>query len=196
MPKEDPAQPEFWERRFREGVTPWDAGGVPPRLQDFLAAEPAAQRVLIPGCGSGYEIRAFIDAGWSVLAVDYAEAAVERARALLGPHAGCVRRADFFSFDPGSPFDLVYERAFLCALPRSLWDSYAPRVAEMLAPAGRLAGFFFFDEADRGPPFGLKPGEIQRLLDGRFHREADEAVRQSVPVFAGKERWQVWRRAR
>jgi thiopurine S-methyltransferase len=103
-------------------------------------------------------VRAFAEAGHDVIAVDFAPAAVERARQTLGPFAHLVHLADFFEFDPGAPFDLVYERAFLCALPRRIWPRYAPRVAELLQPSGRLAGFFYFDDGERGPPFGLKSG--------------------------------------
>ena len=113
---------------------------------------------------------------------------------LLGERAHVLREADFFAADLGAPFDLVYERAFLCALPRALWTAWAARVASVLRPGGRLAGFFFFDESERGPPFGLKPDELDDLLGGMFERVADAAVADSIPVFAGRERWQVWRR--
>jgi SAM-dependent methyltransferase len=194
MAREDAARPEFWEKRFREDFTPWDAGGVPAALRTFLKTEPRGQRVLIPGCGSGYEVRAFAEAGFEVFAIDFAPAAVERARGILGPLAGLVRSGDFFDFEPGAPFDLVYERAFLCALPRRIWPRYAPRVAELLRPGGRLAGCFFFDGGERGPPFGLKENELDTLLRGSFELAADAAVDDSIPVFAGKERWQVWKR--
>jgi SAM-dependent methyltransferase len=192
MPKEDAGRPEFWEKRFREEFTPWDAGGVPAALEAFLKTEPLGQRVLIPGCGSGYEVRAFAEAGHDVVAIDFAPAAAERARQILGPLAHLVRLADFFEFDFETPFDLVYERAFLCALPRRLWPRYAPRVSQLLGPDGKLAGFFYFDDGKRGPPFGLKTGELEALLGGHFDRVADVAVGDSIPIFAGKERWQVW----
>jgi SAM-dependent methyltransferase len=193
MPKEDAARPEFWEKRFRDSFTPWDAGRVPAELEKFLRAEPSGRRVLIPGCGSGYEVRAFAAAGHDVLAIDFADAAVERARQVLGPLADRVRLADFFQFDFGTPFDLVYERAFLCALPRRLWPRYAPRVSQLLRPEGRLAGFFYFDDGERGPPFGLESGELEALLGGHFERTSDAAVQDSIPIFVGKERWQVWK---
>jgi thiopurine S-methyltransferase len=119
---------------------------------------------------------------------------VERTRQNLGPLAHLVRLADFFEFDFTRPFDLIYERAFLCALPRRVWPAYAPRGAELLRPGGRLAGFFFFDEGERGPPFGLKGGELEALLGERLDRVTDAAVSDSIPIFAGKERWQVWAR--
>ncbi len=194
MPREDPAKAEFWEKRFLENFTPWDAGRVPTALEQFLRTEPRGQRALIPGCGSGYEVRAFAEAGFDVLAVDFAEAAIERAQRILGPLSDRVRLADFFESDFEMPFDLVYERAFLCALPRRLWPRYAPRVSELLRPGGRLAGFFFFDDHERGPPFGLKLGELEMLLSDRFERIADAEVDDSIPIFAGKERWQIWSR--
>jgi len=193
-PKEDAALPEFWEKRFRENFTPWDAGRVPGALGQYLKTEPRDQRALIPGCGSGYEVRACAEGGFETLAIDLAPAALERARQTLGALAHLVRLADFFEFDFEAPFDLVYERAFLCALPRRMWPGYAPRVAELLRPGGRLAGFFYFDEAERGPPFGLKAEELEPLLGQHFDRIADAEVDDSIPIFAGKERWQVWTR--
>jgi SAM-dependent methyltransferase len=196
MPREDAAQAEFWEKRFRENFTPWDAGTVPVALEQFLRTELRGQRVLIPGCGSGYEVRAFAEAGFDVLAVDFALAAVERAQQILGPLSERVLLADFFEFDFEARFDLVYERAFLCALPRRLWSRYAERVVELMGPQGRLAGFYFFDDSERGPPFGLKAGELETLLGEHFERTTDAEVGDSIPIFTGKERWQIWSRTK
>jgi SAM-dependent methyltransferase len=195
FPKEDAARPEFWEKRFSENFTPWDAGGVPASLEQFLKAEPRGRRVLIPGCGSGYEVRAFAEAGLETLAIDFAPAAVERAQRTLGPIAHLVRLEDFFEFDFDRPFDLVYERAFLCSLPRPLRPRYVQRVLKLLGPRGRIAGFFFFEDGERGPPFGLKRGELEALLGKHFDRTADAPVTDSIPIFAGKELWQVWTRS-
>jgi SAM-dependent methyltransferase len=194
MPKEDAAQPEFWEKRFREGFTPWDAGKIPAALGQFLTTEPRGQRVLIPGCGSGYEVRAFAEAGFETLAIDFAPAAVERAQQSLGSLGHLVRLADFFESDFTPPFDLVYERAFVCSLPRPLRPRYVQRVIELLRPQGRIAGFFFFEDGERGPPFGLKGGELEALLGKHFDRTADAPVTDSIPIFVRKERWQIWSR--
>jgi SAM-dependent methyltransferase len=191
--RQDASKPDFWEKRFRERFTPWDAGRVPSDLERFLATEPHGRRVLIPGCGSGYEVRAFAETGHEVLAVDFAPAAVERAQKVLGPLSGRVRLADFFEADLGAAYDIVYERAFLCSLPRQLRQRYAERVAKLLGPQGRIAGFFFFEEGERGPPFGLKSGELEALLSDRFEQVEDKAVNDSIPIFAGKERWKVWK---
>ena len=192
---QDSSRPDFWDTRFRGGVTPWDAGGVPRQLAAWLARKKSPLRVLVPGCGSGYEVRAFADHGHDVLAIDFSDAALDAARRELGKLADRVRKADFFSFD-ADPFDLVYERAFLCALPRRMWPQWAARVAELVRPGGELAGFFYFDDNESGPPFGIAARALAVLLRDHFALESEMAIpsSQSIPVFQGKERWQVWTR--
>jgi SAM-dependent methyltransferase len=192
---QDSSRPGFWDTRFRDGVTPWDAGGAPPRLVAWLAEKKSPLKVLIPGCGTGYETRLFAERGHDVLAIDFSEVAMQTARSHLGPLAGLVRQADFFQLRE-EPFDLVYERAFLCALPRPLWPQWARRVAELVRPGGELAGFFFFDDNERGPPFGVSQAVLGRLLGEAFDLKENQVVppAQSIPVFEGKESWQVWKR--
>jgi SAM-dependent methyltransferase len=190
---QDSSAPEFWDTRYRGNVTPWDAGRVPAQLMRWLAPRSKA-KVLVPGCGTGYEVRAFAEHGDDVVAIEFSDAAIEAARRGLGPLADRVRKADFFAFE-AAPFDMVYERAFLCALPRSLWPQWAARVAEVLRPGGRLAGFFYLDDNPRGPPFGTTKGQLASLLAG-FELQEDQAIpdSESIPVFKGKEVWQVWMR--
>ena len=188
----DSSKPDFWDTRYRGGVTPWDAGGVPPGLVTWLKKQAPAQRVLVPGCGSGYEVQHFAEHGDEVLGIDFSEPALSRARKLALP----VRQADFFALDE-PPFDVVYERTFLCALPRSRWPQWSARIPKLVRPRGLLAGFFFFDDNERGPPFGIALAALRALLEPAFTLVEDEVVpaEESVPVLRGKERWQVWKRS-
>ncbi len=195
-----PELPDFWDKRFRDGTTPWDAGRVPAALQAFAAAEAArdaageARRALIPGCGSAYEAALLGRLGWAVTALDFSAAAVEAARRTLGGWGGTLLQADFFVHRPDAPYALVYERAFLCALPRQLWPGYGERMAELLEAGGRLAGFYFFSEEPKGPPFGISRAALDALLQPWFDLEAEAEVADSMGPFTGRERWMVWRR--
>jgi SAM-dependent methyltransferase len=191
---QDSSKPDFWDTRFRQNTTPWDAGRVPAALQRFVARHTGRGRVLVPGCGTGYEVRELALAGFDVTAIDFSEAALEAARRELGPLARLARLADFFGFESILRPLTIYERAFLCALPRRVWSDWAARAAELLRPGGLLFGNFFFDSNVKGPPFGIGQAELDALLAGEFERIEDEPVDDSLPVFAGKERWQVWRR--
>jgi SAM-dependent methyltransferase len=191
---QDSSKPDFWEVRYKGQVMPWDAGRVPGDLVTFAQSLAPHARILIPGCGSAYEALYLAEQGFQVLAIDFSETAIEAAKKNLGGLAEIVKLADFFEFDADAPFDVVYERAFLCALPPRMWDRYPARVASLLKPGGRLAGYFFFDETVKGPPFGTSPQELDKLLSPQFDKNMDAAVLDSIPVFAGKERWQVWQR--
>lgn len=193
---QDSSRPDFWETRYRDHVTPWDAGRVGQQLRDYAGTLKPGTRVLIPGCGSGHEAHLLAEAGCDVLAIDFSPAAVEVAQRNLGRFADRVQLADFFAFDAGAAFDVMVERAFLCALPRKMWASYATRTAELLGATGVIAGYWFFDDNPKGPPFGTSYAELENLLGTAFTRSADEAVTDSLPVFQGRERWQVWSRTR
>ncbi len=195
FPRHDPATPAFWDVRFEADFMPWDQGGVPQSLADYVGRHPAQQRILIPGCGTAYEARLFLDQHWPVTAIDFSAKAVAHARKILGPLGATVREADFFAAESADErFDVIYERAFLCALPISLRAAWAARVATLLPSGGHLIGFFYFDASTRGPPFGIDMHSLSVLLSNDFDLIEDAAPTDSIPVFAGKERWQVWRR--
>ena len=189
----DPLSPGFWDERFAQRFTPWDRGGVPEQLRAFVAASKPLT-TLIPGCGTGYELAALCNAGWDATAIDFAPVAVANAKAAVGKWADCLIEADFFTYSPAKPLDLIYERAFLCAMPRAMWPQVAARWAALLAPGALLAGYFFFDDAVKGPPFGIDRATLDGLLAPGFDCIEDADVVDSIPVFAGKERWIIWRR--
>jgi SAM-dependent methyltransferase len=194
FPRKDPAEAGFWDLRYEARFAPWEAQ-VPARLRGLAARADLRRRILVPGCGSAGDVAFLARSGWDVLGIDFSAAAIEAARARLGGDAGRVRLGDFFAPIPEAPFAVVYERAFLCALPRRLWPDWGRRMAELVEPNGLLAGFFYFDAGDRGPPFPLhSQAELDRLLEPAFARVEDAPVEDSIAVFAGKERWQAWRR--
>lgn len=172
---------------------PWDKGGAPLALQDYIRRSSPAV-TLIPGCGMGHEVACFANANWDVTAIDFSEAAVRAAQAVLGTLGSRVLQADFFKFEPEKPVDLIYERAFLCALPPAMRLAVVQRWIALLAPGARLAGYFYFGDSPKGPPFGIERSMLERLLQPHFELLEDNPVTDSISTFIDKERWQVWRR--
>ena len=190
----DSSHPDFWTTRYASGKTPWDFGGVPAALKSFLAKSSAAGRVLIPGCGSGYEVQAFHAAGYDVTAIDFSPGAVDQAKRVLGGLAERVILGDFFTHDFGQcRFDLIYERTFLCSMPPARWPDYVNRMADLLLPGGRLIGIFLYGQPSMsGPPFPLTETEGEQLFKRCFQLVRSEPVTDSLPLFHDRERWQEW----
>ena len=189
----DPNAAAFWDERFRTGCMPWDQAGVPDAFRAF-AARHDKRPVLIPGCGSAYEALWLAQAGWPVRAIDFSANAIAAARVQLGAYGDLVEQADFFTYTPPWVPQWIYERAFLCALPTARRADYADRMAALLTPGGLLAGVFFLGATQKGPPFGIERDALDALLAPHFELIEDEPVSDSIAVFAGRERWLVWRR--
>ena len=166
----DSNQPDFWTVRYAAGKTPWDFSGVPSALKSFLERSSVPGRVLVPGCGSGYEIQAFDAAGYDVSAIDFSPAAVDQAKRVLGSLAERVILGDFFTHDFGQlRFDFIYERTFLCSMIPTRWPGYVNKMADLLLPGGKLIGVFLYGQrSPSGPPFPITEPEVEQLFKERF----------------------------
>ena len=192
--RSDSAQPDFWSQRYASGRTPWQIDRVPARLEIFIRSLPPARNVLIPGCGQDVRtLDAFCRAGHRVTAIDFSPIAVESTKKSLLGIGDKIILGDFFSHDfKEAPFDLIYERTFLCSLPPSSWKNYAARIAQLLKPGGSLIGFFFYGEEPEPPPYPLTEEKAAEIFSGRFKLKKSEPVTDSLAIFAGKEKWQEW----
>lgn len=165
-----------WQRRYEENDTPWDKGAASPVLAAFLRETPMTGRVLVPGCGRGYEVRLLgAQKGVSAVGLDLSATAIEQARA-LGSQAGDSSKirfvaGDFFDLPPEwtGTFDWIVEHTCFCAIdPRRRLD-YVRAAAEALRGGGELFGIFYLNpDVDAGPPFAVSRGELSALFDPHF----------------------------
>ncbi|MCC6212765.1 MAG: methyltransferase domain-containing protein [Burkholderiales bacterium] len=136
---------EFWEQHFAAGRTPWDRGEVNPQLHAWLEAGTLSPcRILVPGCGTGYEVAVLARKGFEVTGLDYAAEAIERTRRQLqaANASATLVRADALAWDPKQPFDAIYEQTCLCAIYPDRWVEYGEKLWRWLVPDGRLYALF------------------------------------------------------
>jgi hypothetical protein len=77
-----------WAALWQQGLTIWDLGAPTAALLEEVESEigagrlvPAACSVLVPGCGSAYDVRALAERGFrQVVGIDICEEAVTKAR--------------------------------------------------------------------------------------------------------------------
>lgn len=165
----------FWDQRFAEGDTPWDRGAASPQLGIWLAAgvlKPC--RILVPGCGSGYEVAALAQKGFDVTGLDYSPEAIVLTRKqldALGVNASVVE-ADALAWQPEKPFDAIYEQTCLCALYPDQWRAYADQLHRWLAPSGKLLALFVQM---------LRPGAAEGKIEGPPYHCDIHAMRALFP---------------
>lgn len=165
---------EFWEQRFAAENTPWDRGAVSPQLGAWLAAGALRPcRILVPGCGSGYEVAELALAGFEVTGLDYADAAIARTQRRLKDAQvdATLVQADALAWRPDQPFDAVYEQTCLCALYPDDWCAYADQLHRWIVPGGRLFALFVqfarpgaASGAIEGPPYHCDINAMRALF--------------------------------
>lgn len=192
-----------WEKAWREGRTPWDAGGSPPILEALVrSGELPRGRALVPGAGSGYDVLTLATAGREVVGLELSSVAIARFESLRGEAGIVADRArvlarDFFEWEPEERFDLVWDYTFLCAIEPSLRPRWAERMDSLLTAEGELVTLIFpvhQGDPEAGPPYPMSPGLVKDLLEPRFTATKLEPVETSHPARLGKEWLGRWRR--
>jgi len=182
---------EFWRGRWQSGHTPWDHGRPAPPFAEFVErAGPPQGDLLVPGCGSGHDVRYFAELGARVTGLDIAPTAVEVARQRNSHPNAEYQCGDFLNLEPRwhGRFDWVAEHTCLCALPPACWPAYRDAVRRALRPGGRFLVIFYRRPHDpEGPPFGITAEQIGELFDAGFTLLEAWVPRRSYASRAGRE---------
>jgi len=171
-----------WNSRYADDDTPWDKGGGHPVLRDMLTHGALRGRVLVPGCGTGHDVRELARLGLSVTGLDIAPLAIGRARGYDKVADETYMLGDFFAPDAGVVFDGLFEHTCFCAIDPARRADYVRSAASAIKPGGRLLAVFFTDPENdgAGPPFGCTREELDALF-GRDFRLLDESG--EIPTF-------------
>ncbi len=162
--------PVDWEARYRAGDTPWDEGAS-PALTAFLAKHPMQGEILVPGCGTGHDVRAIAKHGGRVLGLDLSETALRMARSIPRMGVEVYEQANLFDIPTSwvGRFDWVIEHTCFCAIPPIRRNDYLQAITRVLKPSGYYFGIFYMNPAaPQGPPHGTTKGEIASLFDPYF----------------------------
>ncbi|MBE2179459.1 MAG: methyltransferase domain-containing protein [Chthoniobacterales bacterium] len=177
-----------WNIRYAEGDTPWDKGLAHPVLREPLVRGMLEGRVLVPGCGTGHDVRELALGGLEVTGLDVAPLAIGRALAHPPVARETYVHGDLFGLPAEfkGAFDGVFEHTCFCAIDPARRADYASAVASTLKPGGRLLAVFYTepDNGGDGPPFGCTAQELDELFKDGFRLLGE---RRGVPTFAGRE---------
>lgn len=159
-----------WKRTWEQAVTPWDLGTVTPAVAELLARDLLPPgRVLVPGCGSGYDVVAMAGPSRRAVGLDLSELAVQRAQQLAEGKEGAqfaeFVSGDFFSFAADPPFDAIFDHTFFVALEPSMRAAWAETMARLLAPSGQLITLIWpISDHQGGPPYAVTMSTYESVL--------------------------------
>lgn len=194
-----------WNRRYATGDTPWEKGLPAPPLLEVIGKLDTeiwgGGPVLVPGCGSGHDVRALAASGLAVVGVDLAPLAIAAAESHPRAGAETYEKADFLepAWRSGKSFSAIWEHTCFCAIHPSRRADYAQACADLIEPGGRLIGVFFLTPNEpgtehEGPPFNSTISEIEAHFAPWFVREHGWIPEASYPGREGQEWLAVFRR--
>jgi len=180
---------EDWLSRWQEGRTGWHEVDGNAALREFWPSLQSGARVLVPLCGKSADLLWLAQEGLAVTGVELSEIAVRaffeeaglefEARPVDGliwyrcrePHISLVC-GDFFQFRD-EPFDALYDRASLIALPPETRPAYVRHMKSLLkADARQVLLTLEYDQSQvAGPPFSVLPDEVRGYW-GKLNRVA------------------------
>lgn len=154
-----------WNAHYAAGDTPWDMDAPSPPLMAFAREGilPVGRRVLIPGCGSGHEVRFLGELNYVAIGVDIAPLAVLKAsQRITGiPNATvlCLDLLDPAATAELAPVDWAFDQTLFCALPPARRADWAAAVARLIQPGGEIWALAFRTENTDHPPYD-SPAEV------------------------------------
>jgi thiopurine S-methyltransferase len=192
---------EDWLARWAEGRTGWHEAGGNAGLKSWWPDLDDAGSVLVPLCGMSPDLLWLARRGHDVAGVELSEIAIRQffARHELEferDEAGALTRfaartlpltlwcGDYFDFQP-RPFDALYDRGALVALPEAVRKRYVAHTKQCLAPSAlRLVVTLEYDQSVvNGPPYAVPAGELLGYWDDLVRVEEKDDSGNCPPKF-------------
>lgn len=170
---------EHWLERWRESRTGWHEVHGSELLRRYWPELPPGSSVLVPMCGKTVDLLWLAGKGHSVVGVELSPIAAraffaENALAYSTDSVGLLTRfcasdrsiefycGDYFEFD-GGPFDAVYDRGALVAVPEEARPVYAEHTDGLLrSDAFRMLITLEYDRRRvPGPPYSVAANEVR-----------------------------------
>jgi methyl halide transferase len=180
---------DYWNGRYRSDDISWNVGKITTPLKEYIdQVKSQFIRILIPGCGNGYEFEYLTSKGFiNSFVLDYAEIPLKNLKNRIHDYSeNQFILSDFFEHE--GQYDLIIEQTFFCALDPKLRKEYVKKMYDLLIPKGKLIGLLFqFPLTETGPPFGGSKEGYLELFSEYFEIKTLETAYNSIKPRQGNE---------
>jgi thiopurine S-methyltransferase len=192
---------EDWLGRWKDGRTGWHELAGNAGLKSQWPELASASRVLVPLCGKSPDLLWLAQHNHEVVGVELSDIAVRQFfadndldyRIESGGIMDCytaenlslaIYRGDYFEFQ-AQPFDALYDRGALVALPRETRHKYIDHTKRLLrTDAVRLIITLEYDQSIvQGPPFSVLPDELSQYWNDLERVDEADDIDRCPPKF-------------
>lgn len=193
---------EFWDNLYKINSVGWDLKTPTPAFIDLLESDYFKERkkLLITGCGYGYDAVAAAKNNFDVTAVDFSETAIQFAESLARKENVKVNFLvkDFFLLDENhlQSYEIIFDYVTFCAIDPARREEYANKIFQLLKPKGIFAIILFpIEKRIGGPPFAIDVDEATKLFSAKLELILSNDKINSIKPRKGRELLQIYRKS-
>jgi len=177
----------------------WDIKSSTPVFENLLDTGHFMHpgKILIAGCGKGYDAVLAAKKGYNVYAVDFSSQAIKYARELSEKENVKINfiHEDIFKLDSVyvNYFDYVYDYVTYCAVDPARRAEYAEKISAILKPGGKLIALLFpVEKREGGPPFAVDVQQFYDLFSAYLCLKLSSRKINSIKPRKGREVLQIY----
>jgi len=183
----------YWENRYEEGTTGWDAGSITRPIKAYInQLENKDLSILTPGSGPSHEAEYIHKTGFkNVHIIDVSQKVIDSFTSRYPQFPDSQIHIQNL-FEHKGKYDIIIEQTCFCALEPHLRDQYLAHIKNMLKSNGKFVGLLFQHKklsVDDGPPFGGNLPYYLDLFGKYFNIKTMEDCYNSIKPREGKELW-------
>ncbi len=189
----------YWDEKYINNQITWDLKGYNPVFEDIIRNSEFVRpgKILITGCGKGYDAVLAAKYGFEVTAVDFSVHAIKFAGELAQKESVSINfiAKDIFLMEEEyfQQFDYIYEYVTYCAINPLRRKEYLSIISKLLKPSGKLIAHLFpTDEREGGPPFCINITEFYKIASEYLKLEISTKKINSIKPRAGREVLQIY----
>ena len=161
----------FWDEKYLNNEDRWDMKTPTPVFENLIVSQQFIKpgKILILGCGKGYDAILAAKKGFDVYAVDFSIEAIKFAKKMAEEENLKINFLLYDIFDLDSiyknQFDYIYDYVTYCAISPERRKEYAEKISNLLKQNGKLVALLFpVEERGGGPPFAVDVQEFYSLF--------------------------------
>lgn len=188
---------EYWDELYKQKQNGWNIGYANPVFVDLIEKELLKScRLLIPGCGFGYEAIFAAKKGFDVTALDFSSEAISVAKEFAEKENVNINFIceDIFNIkEYKNYFDAVFEYTTFCAINLNRREEFAEKISSLIKNEGRFYSLVFpIDGREGGPPFPVDILSFYKIFSKYLKLELSLNNINSIKPRKGKEILQVY----